>query len=82
MRYVLIAAVKVYQMLLSPLLGANCRFHPTCSAYSVEALQVHGAWRGLVLSIKRISKCHPWGASGYDPVPPQNPPSKPTHPPT
>ena len=56
MRYVLIAAVKVYQMLLSPLLGANCRFHPTCSAYSVEALQVHGAWRGLVLSIKRISK--------------------------
>ena len=82
MRYVLIAAVKVYQMLLSPLLGANCRFHPTCSAYSVEALQVHGAWRGLVLSIKRISKCHPWGASGYDPVPPQNPPSKPTHPPS
>lgn len=82
MRYVLIAGVKVYQMLLSPLLGANCRFHPTCSAYSVEALQVHGAWRGLVLSIKRISKCHPWGASGYDPVPPRNPPSKPTHPPS
>ena len=70
MRHVLIALVRVYQTLLSPLLGANCRFHPTCSAYSVEALQVHGVWRGLLLSLRRISKCHPWGDSGYDPVPP------------
>ena len=76
MRHVFIALVRAYQILLSPLLGSNCRFHPTCSAYSIEALRVHGAWRGLALSVKRISKCHPWGESGYDPVPPKDPPTK------
>ena len=70
MRHVLIAFVRLYQILLSPLLGSNCRFHPTCSAYSIEAFQVHGAWRGFLLSVRRIGKCHPWGSSGYDPVPP------------
>lgn len=76
MRYAFVALVRAYQILLSPLLGANCRFHPTCSAYSIEAFRVHGAWRGLALSVKRISKCHPWGESGYDPVPPKDPPSQ------
>lgn len=69
MRYVFIALVRLYQMLISPLLGSNCRFTPTCSAYSVEALQKHGAWKGGWLAIKRISRCHPWGGDGYDPVP-------------
>lgn len=69
MRHVLIALVRLYQVLISPLLGSNCRFTPTCSAYSVEALQKHGAWKGGWLAIKRISRCHPWGGDGYDPVP-------------
>jgi putative membrane protein insertion efficiency factor len=69
MRYVFIALVRLYQILISPLLGSNCRFTPTCSAYSVEALQKHGAWKGGWLAIKRISRCHPWGGDGYDPVP-------------
>lgn len=69
MRYVFIALVRLYQILISPLLGSNCRFAPTCSAYSVEALQKHGAWKGGWLAIKRISRCHPWGGDGYDPVP-------------
>ena len=65
----LIFLIKVYQVTLSPLLGANCRYMPTCSAYSVEAIQVHGPVKGLWLSIKRILSCHPWGGSGIDPVP-------------
>lgn len=69
MRHVFIALVRLYQVLISPLLGSNCRFTPTCSAYSVEALQKHGAWKGGWLAIKRISRCHPWGGDGYDPVP-------------
>jgi putative membrane protein insertion efficiency factor len=69
MRHVFIALVRLYQILISPLLGSNCRFTPTCSAYSVEALQKHGAWKGGWLAIKRISRCHPWGGDGYDPVP-------------
>lgn len=69
MRHVLITLVRLYQVLISPLLGSNCRFTPTCSAYSVEALQKHGAWKGGWLAIKRISRCHPWGGDGYDPVP-------------
>jgi putative membrane protein insertion efficiency factor len=69
MRHVFIALVRLYQILISPLLGSNCRFTPTCSAYSIEALQKHGAWKGGWLAIKRISRCHPWGGDGYDPVP-------------
>lgn len=69
MRHLLILLVRAYQILLSPLLGANCRFHPTCSAYSIEAMQKHGAARGGWLALKRIFRCHPWGGSGYDPVP-------------
>ena len=76
MRHAFIALVRAYQILLSPLLVSNFRFHPTCSAYSIEAFRVHGAWRGLALSAKRISRCHPWGESGFDPVPPKDPTTK------
>jgi putative membrane protein insertion efficiency factor len=65
----LIAFIRVYQLTLSPLLGGSCRFTPSCSAYAREALEVHGAWRGSMLAIRRLSKCHPFGASGLDPVP-------------
>ena len=61
--------VQIYRVTISPLLGANCRFEPTCSSYAIEALRQHGAFRGSVLAAKRIARCHPWGSSGYDPVP-------------
>jgi putative membrane protein insertion efficiency factor len=61
--------IKLYQWVLSPWIGPKCRYTPTCSHYAVEALQKHGLLKGLWLSIKRISRCHPWGSSGYDPVP-------------
>lgn len=64
-----IALIRFYQHAISPYLPPSCRFVPTCSAYGIEALQKHGAIKGLWLTIKRISKCHPWGGSGYDPVP-------------
>ncbi len=63
--------VRVYQYLISPLLPKSCRFEPTCSAYTIEALKVHGLFKGLALSFHRIMRCHPWGGSGYDPVPPK-----------
>lgn len=69
MKYILMALVKAYQLFLSPLLGANCRFTPTCSQYAMEALQKYGAAKGSLLALKRISKCHPWHDGGYDPVP-------------
>lgn len=61
--------IKVYQTLLSPLMPATCRYQPTCSNYTKEALQKHGLFKGGWLAIKRIFSCHPWGGSGYDPVP-------------
>ena len=61
--------IKIYQYGISPWLGKNCRYEPTCSHYTVEALQKHGPLKGLYLGIKRILSCHPWGGSGYDPVP-------------
>ncbi|PZW38541.1 hypothetical protein LX95_02562 [Mesonia algae] len=66
-----LALIKIYQSLISPLTPASCRFQPTCSAYAKEAFITHGVFKGFILSIKRISKCHPWGSSGYDPVPPK-----------
>jgi putative membrane protein insertion efficiency factor len=65
----LLALVWLYRMLISPWLGANCRFEPTCSQYAMEALREHGAFRGTWLAAKRIGRCHPWGGHGYDPVP-------------
>lgn len=64
-----ILLVRLYRYAISPLLGANCRFQPTCSAYAEEALRRHGVLRGGWLALKRISRCNPWGGSGYDPVP-------------
>ncbi len=61
--------VRAYRLLLSPWVGHGCRFQPTCSAYSLEALEKHGAIKGTLLTIRRIGRCHPLGGSGYDPVP-------------
>jgi uncharacterized protein len=64
-----IGLIKLYQILLSPLLGPKCRFTPTCSQYTLQALKKYGIFKGGWLGIKRISRCHPWGGQGYDPVP-------------
>ena len=61
--------VRAYRLLFSPWVGHNCRYQPTCSNYAIEALQVHGVLKGSWLAAKRIGSCHPWGGSGYDPVP-------------
>lgn len=66
---ILIMAVRLYQGAISPLFPAVCRFQPTCSQYAVEALRKYGPVKGLWLAVKRIMRCHPWGGSGYDPVP-------------
>lgn len=64
-----IALIRAYQYLISPLLGPHCRFYPSCSHYAVEALQRHGILRGGYLSLRRLSRCHPWHPGGIDPVP-------------
>ena len=67
--YPLILLVRVYQLIVSPMLGSNCRFMPTCSEYALESLKTYGLIKGTYLTIKRIGKCHPWGSHGYDPIP-------------
>jgi len=69
LKSVLISLVRGYQLLISPVLGSNCRYLPSCSAYTLEAMQKWGPWRGLWMGIKRVSRCHPFHAGGYDPVP-------------
>lgn len=66
---IFILMIRLYQSLISPFFPPSCRFVPTCSAYGVDAIRKHGPFKGGWLTIKRISKCHPWGKSGYDPVP-------------
>ena len=61
--------IKLYQYTISPIIGPRCRYLPSCSNYALEAIDKHGVTKGMLLSIKRISKCHPWGKSGHDPVP-------------
>ena len=61
--------IRLYQLIISPLIGSNCRYYPTCSNYCIEALKKHGIFKGGKLSIKRILSCHPYGKSGNDPVP-------------
>ena len=65
----LVLLVRVYQVTLSPFLGGQCRYHPTCSHYAVQALNEHGPVRGALLSLRRIARCHPFARGGYDPVP-------------
>ncbi len=69
MKTVLIGLIRLYQLTLSAFVGRRCRYLPTCSDYSHEAIDRHGAWRGTLLAISRISRCHPWGGDGFDPVP-------------
>jgi putative membrane protein insertion efficiency factor len=66
---ILLLPVYVYKYAISPITPATCRFTPTCSEYAVQALKKHGPWKGLRLAVRRIFRCHPWGGSGYDPVP-------------
>ncbi len=62
--------IRAYRLFLSPWVGHNCRFQPTCSCYALEALERHGAWRGTYLTVRRLARCQPFGSSGFDPVPP------------
>lgn len=64
-----ILLIRFYQIVISPWIGPKCRFTPTCSHYGIEALKKHGLFKGLWLTVRRVSRCHPWGDSGYDPVP-------------
>ena len=72
LKNLLITLIKGYQKWISPLLPARCRFQPTCSQYFIESLQEHHFLKGVFFGIKRIFRCHPWGGSGYDPVPKNN----------
>ncbi|WP_455229467.1 membrane protein insertion efficiency factor YidD [Kingella denitrificans] len=69
LRTVLLGLVRFYQLAISPLFPPRCRYVPTCSQYAIEALRKHGACKGACLTAKRLCRCHPWGGSGYDPVP-------------
>ncbi|MDX9706177.1 MAG: membrane protein insertion efficiency factor YidD [Azospira sp.] len=69
MKKILLLLIRCYQYAISPFLGRSCRFHPSCSAYTAEAIQKHGAWKGGCLGVKRIGRCHPWHPGGHDPVP-------------
>ena len=67
--WVMCALIRAYQLLLAPILPPSCRYYPSCSHYAAEAIGAHGPWRGLALTVRRLLRCHPWGGSGYDPVP-------------
>lgn len=69
MKPLLLALIRFYQYVISPLLGRRCRFFPTCSEYAAEAVHKHGACKGAGLALKRLSRCHPWNPGGFDPVP-------------
>ena len=69
MSAILVTLIRVYQYLFRPLLGANCRFAPTCSEYAREAIEKHGAGKGTLLAVRRVLRCHPYHCGGYDPVP-------------
>lgn len=71
MKRLLIALIYLYQLTLRPLLGHHCRFNPSCSAYTQQAIQTHGACKGIMLGVWRILRCNPWNQGGYDPVPPK-----------
>jgi uncharacterized protein len=70
LKFLLCGLIRAYQLLISPVLPPACRYLPTCSAYAAEAVERYGALTGTWLALKRLARCHPWGGSGYDPVPP------------
>ena len=72
-KILLVAPIKFYKFFLSPWVGQDCRFTPTCSSYAIEAIETQGAIRGTYLATKRLCRCHPWAAGGYDPVCPDDP---------
>lgn len=72
MKRLFILLIRGYQLFLSPVLGSHCRFYPSCSHYSKDAIEKYGAFKGLVLALSRIFRCHPWSKGGYDPVPDDN----------
>jgi uncharacterized protein len=69
LKKIFIIPVRMYQLMISPLIPGACRFHPTCSEYMIQAIKKHGVIKGIALGMKRIGRCHPFGGSGYDPVP-------------
>ena len=69
MRLLLVWLIKLYQLCLSPFIGSSCRFEPSCSSYAIEAINKHGAFKGLYLTVLRLGRCHPWCEGGHDPVP-------------
>ncbi len=69
MRRLMMVTIRAYQLIVSPMLGAHCRFYPSCSCYTHSAIERHGALRGLLLGIRRLLRCHPFAEGGYDPVP-------------
>src|SRR5688572_6118925 len=69
MKYLLIGLLRLYRLVISPLYGSVCRYYPSCSAYALRAVSVHGAAKGSWLALRRLLRCHPWAAGGYDPVP-------------
>ena len=72
LRWLLIGFLRAYRVAISPLYGQVCRYHPSCSAYALEAVTEHGSLRGGWLAARRLLRCHPWAAGGYDPVPPRS----------
>lgn len=76
--WLVLAPIYAYRFTLSPLIGRDCRFLPTCSQYTIEAIRTHGVWSGGLMGIRRIGRCHPWGGGGHDPVPPRNTSSEPS----
>jgi uncharacterized protein len=79
MKFLLIGIVRAYQLMISPYFPPSCRYYPTCSQYAIEAIQLHGAFKGGWMATKRIGRCHPWADGGHDPVPGTKPESQETH---